>query len=59
MIVDCDGCKVRGKGCGDCAVTVLLGSPLEEVDLGPEERRAIAVLAAGGLVPPLREVRSA
>jgi hypothetical protein len=59
MIVDCDTCQVRGHGCAECVVPVLLGSPERGADLGPEERRAIAVLAAGGLVPPLREVRSA
>jgi hypothetical protein len=59
MVVDCDGCRVRGTGCADCVVSVLLGSPLEAADLDPDERRAIAVLAAGGLVPPLREARTA
>jgi hypothetical protein len=27
MIVDCMTCPVRGQGCHDCAVTVLLGLP--------------------------------
>ena len=54
MVVDCDGCVVRGHGCADCVVTVLLGAPPAGVDLDADERRAIAVLSAGGLVPPLR-----
>lgn len=27
MLIDCDTCTVRGAGCGDCVVTVLLGAP--------------------------------
>jgi hypothetical protein len=27
MLIDCDTCTVRGTGCGDCVVTVLLGAP--------------------------------
>ena len=56
MIVDCDGCVVRGHGCADCVVAVLLGAPPEGVDLDSDERAAIAALSAGGLVPPLRLV---
>ena len=53
MIIDCDGCAVRGDACGDCVVSVLLGARPE---LGPDEERAIGVLAEAGLVPPLRLV---
>jgi hypothetical protein len=35
-------------------VTVLLGAPPDGVDLDDAERAAIAALADGGLVPPLR-----
>lgn len=56
MIIDCDGCEVRGLACGDCVVTVLLGSPPEGVVLDDAERAAIGVLAEAGLVPPLRLV---
>jgi hypothetical protein len=56
MVIDCDGCGVRGLACGDCVVTVLLGAPPEGVQLDDTERRAIAALAEGGLVPPLRLV---
>ncbi|SDY41507.1 hypothetical protein SAMN05661080_03414 [Modestobacter sp. DSM 44400] len=27
MLIDCDTCTVRGPGCDDCVVTVLLGAP--------------------------------
>lgn len=53
--IDCDTCLVRGLACHDCVVTVLLGPP-PELTFDDEERRALDVLAAGGLVPPLRMV---
>lgn len=56
MLIDCDSCDVRGRACGDCVVTVLLGAPPEGVYLDAEERAALDVLAASGLVPPLRLV---
>lgn len=66
MIVDCDGCAVRGPACSDCVVSVLLGMPSvrEEPprpagaagDLDEAERAALGVLAGSGLVPPLRLV---
>ncbi|MGY1844123.1 hypothetical protein [Modestobacter sp. SYSU DS0875] len=27
MLIDCDTCTVRGTGCADCVVTMLLGAP--------------------------------
>ena len=27
MLIDCDTCTLRGTGCADCVVTVLLGAP--------------------------------
>ncbi len=67
MIIDCDACAVRDLECGDCVVTVLLGSPevgatppgRQGVDLDGREQAAIAVLAESGLVPPLRLVATA
>lgn len=53
--IDCDTCQVRGPACHDCVVTVLLGPP-PELRFDDDERRALDVLAAGGLVPPLRMV---
>ena len=55
--IDCDTCLVRGLGCHDCVVTVLLGLP-PELTIEDEERRALDVLAGGGLVPPLRMVEA-
>jgi hypothetical protein len=57
-LIDCDACSVRGTGCGDCVVTFLIGEPPAGVTLNEEERRAVEVLAAAGLVPPLRLVQS-
>ncbi|GAB3686034.1 hypothetical protein GCM10028814_26220 [Angustibacter aerolatus] len=54
MHIDCDGCEVRGRACGDCVVTVLLGAPPEGVELDRAEQAAIGALAGSGLVPPLR-----
>jgi hypothetical protein len=51
MIIDCEGCAMRELACGECVVTFLLGPPAE---LGSVEQTALAVLADGGLVPPLR-----
>jgi hypothetical protein len=53
--IDCDTCVVRGLACHDCVVTVLLGPP-PELTIDDDERRALDVLADGGLVPPLRLV---
>jgi len=54
--IDCDSCLVRGLHCHDCVVTALLGPP-PELELDDDQTRALAVLADGGLVPPLRLVR--
>jgi hypothetical protein len=59
MLIDCDACVVRGHGCPDCVVTVLLGAPPEGVELDEQETAALAVLADAGLVPPLRLVTPA
>lgn len=55
--IDCDTCVVRGLHCHDCVVTVLLGPP-RELLLEDDEQAALQALAGGGLVPPLRMVRS-
>jgi hypothetical protein len=56
VVIDCEGCTAKGPACGDCVVTVLLGAPPDGVQLDETERRALAALADGGLVPPLRLV---
>lgn len=53
--VDCDECLMRNIACSECVVTVLLG-PVDSLSFDAEEARALGVLAAGGLVPPLRLV---
>lgn len=59
MLIDCDGCAVRGLACSDCVVTVLLGGPgagagEPAVALDSDDHRALHVLADAGLVPRLR-----
>lgn len=56
MLIDCDGCAVRDLACGDCVVTVLLGTEPGAVEVDESERRALEVLADNGLVPRLRMV---
>lgn len=53
VVIDCDDCAVRGPGCQDCVVSVLLGVPDTLLD---DERAALAVLAQVGLAPRLRLV---
>ena len=59
LTIDCDRCTMRGIGCADCVVTVLLGGPPFGVELDDVELQAIDVLADAGLVPPLRMVEPA
>jgi hypothetical protein len=51
--IDCDDCAVRGPGCKDCVVSVLLGVPETLLE---DERAALEVLAEVGLAPRLRLV---
>jgi len=53
VVIDCDDCAVRGLGCKDCVISVLLGVP---ETLQDDERRALEVLADVGLAPRLRLV---
>jgi hypothetical protein len=55
VIIDCDKCAIRGVGCSDCVVSVLLNAP-GTVELTDPELKAIDALAAEGLVPKLRLV---
>ena len=55
MLIDCDDCAARDLQCGDCVMTVLLGSP-GVYDVDPAERLALQALADGGLLPQLRLV---
>ena len=61
MLIDCDACVMRGPGCRDCVVTVVLGltaEPAPELRIDDDERAALDVLAQSGLVPPLRLVHA-
>lgn len=74
MIIDCDTCTARATACADCVVTFLTipvraapppvtvgvetGTAAGAVELDAAEQHAIGVLAASGLVPPLRLVRA-
>lgn len=64
MVIDCGTCAVRGDACADCVVTFLTipvrpgAGVREQVELDEAERGAIGVLAASGLVPPLRVERA-
>ena len=53
VVIDCDDCAVRGPGCRDCVVSVLLGVP---ETLLQDERAALEVLAEAGMAPRLRLV---
>lgn len=53
VTIDCDQCAVRGPGCQDCVVSVLLGVPRT---LLADERAALEALAEVGLAPRLRLV---
>jgi hypothetical protein len=39
MIIDCDGCAVRGTACGDCVIGVLLGAPTQATPADPGAER--------------------
>jgi hypothetical protein len=54
MLIDCDKCEARNLECDDCVVSVMLGRPVDVVEIGDGERRALDVLAEGGMLPPLR-----
>jgi len=60
MEIDCDRCEMRGAGCQDCVIAVLQPrnaagfSAAAPGHLTEAEVKALGVLAAAGLVPPLR-----
>lgn len=53
LVIDCDACAVRGPGCRDCVVSVILGMPETLLE---DERAALDVLAEAGMTPRLRLV---
>ena len=61
MTIDCGRCEMRGTGCQDCVITVLgprnavgLSSAMAPAHLDEAEVKALGVLAAAGMIPPLR-----
>ncbi len=60
MKIDCGRCEMRGPGCQDCVITALeprnaVGSSAPGAGyLGEAEVKALGVLEAAGMVPPLR-----
>ena len=70
MLIDCDTCEVRGKACTDCVVSFLTipvraesvraesvqTEPARVLHMDDDQAAAVAALANGGLVPPLRLV---
>jgi hypothetical protein len=60
MEIDCGRCEMRGAGCQDCVIAVL--EPRNVAGFSAEapgylleaEVKALGVLAAAGMVPPLR-----
>ncbi|MCX4388589.1 hypothetical protein OG777_16835 [Micromonospora peucetia] len=60
MLIDCDGCGVRGDGCAGCLVTALFDDSSPAAGLGGPEARAIEVFARAGFeVEVLPEPRPA
>jgi hypothetical protein len=61
VLIDCDACVMRGPGCQDCVVTVVLGFSAERAGtlrIDDDEKAALDALAESGLVPPLRLVHA-
>lgn len=53
IVIDCGRCAMRGVGCADCAISVLLNAP-PTIEWDEDELSAIDALADGGLIPRLR-----
>jgi hypothetical protein len=67
VLIDCDACVMKGPGCQDCVVTVVLAISAERhssaersgsLRLDDDEKAALDALADSGLVPPLRLVHA-
>ncbi|MGC5018187.1 hypothetical protein [Micromonospora sp. DT47] len=48
MLIDCDGCGIRGDGCSGCLVTALFDEASPAAGLGAAEAGAIEVFARAG-----------
>jgi len=67
VLIDCDACVMRGPGCQDCVVTVVLAFSADRASsaeragtlrIDDDEKAALDALAQSGLVPPLRLVHA-
>jgi hypothetical protein len=61
VLIDCDACAMKGPGCQECVVTVVLGFAAERsgsLRIDDDEMAALNTLADSGLVPPLRLVHA-
>lgn len=67
VLIDCDACVMKGPGCQDCVVTVVLAHSAERAGaaersgtlrIDDDEKAALDALAESGLVPPLRLVHA-
>lgn len=52
MIIECEGCPVRGTRCEDCMVTALLTPLSPEIPLDGAERSAASRFVSAGLLAP-------
>ena len=59
VVIDCDECILQHtEACADCVVTYLCGEASRPVVVDLAEARALRLLDAGGLAPPLRHRRT-
>jgi len=67
VLIDCEACVMKGPGCQDCVVTVVLAFSTERASsaersgslrIDDDEKAALDALAESGLVPPLRLVHA-
>jgi hypothetical protein len=61
VLIDCATCSIRGEGCSQCVIAVVLDAPTMfpyRHDLDESERKAVAVLTAAGLLPAQPRDRS-
>ena len=63
VVIDCDDCAVRGVGCQDCVVSVLLGVPETLLDderkaLGGARRRGNGAAVEAGSHPSAHRIRT-
>ncbi|MBY8875839.1 hypothetical protein K7640_28830 [Micromonospora sp. PLK6-60] len=56
MLIDCDGCGIRGAGCSGCLVTALLDTDSPAARLDPAEHHAVEVFTRAGFEVEVLEV---